>query len=234
MAWLTNMLGNWDRDLLLSLNSFAGSNTRWIWSLANNDLFRGVPIFLFLTGLWFSSDCEKRRGRMLAGLLATCLATMLSVWLQFHLAFHIRPLLDPLLPLDVVDPAWRASWDRPYSFPSDNATLFFSLATVIFLENRLIGLLCFLWTMGVIALPRVIFGWHFPSDILGSLVLGPAGVLLFGNNPFLRAAAERALTLFERHMHVVHALLFIFLAETYNLFRSVEAAAKSLMKIVHP
>jgi len=227
------MLSNLDRDLLLALNSLAGNDTRYIWSLANNDLFRGFPIFFPLVALWFSSDCKKRRSRMLAGLFVVCLTTVLSVWLQFHLTTHIRPLLDLTLPLKVVDPAWRIIWDRTGSFPSDTATLFFGLVTVIFLENRLIGLFCFLWTIAIIALPRVIFGFHNPSDIFGAMILGSGGVLLFSKIPFLRMQIERTLVWFEGRMYLVHALLFVYLAETYNMFRSVEGAGKFLMQIVY-
>jgi membrane-associated phospholipid phosphatase len=225
--------GNLDRDLLLTLNSLAGSDTRHIWSLGNNDLFRGFPLFFPLVALWFSSDCKKRRSRMAAGLLAVCLTTVLSVWLQFHLTIHTRPLLDQTLPLKVVDPAWRLLWDRTGSFPSDNATLFFGIATVIFLENRLIGSFCFLWTIGIIALPRVIFGWHYPSDIFGAMILGSGGVLLFSKIPFLRIQFERTLFWFEGRMYLVHALLFLYLAETYNVDRSVQGAGKFLMQLFH-
>jgi membrane-associated phospholipid phosphatase len=188
-------------------------------------------VFFSLVALWFSSDCKKRRSRMLVGLLAVCLTTVLSLWLQFHLTIHTRPLLDQTLPLKGVDPVWRTIWDRTGSFPSDTATVFFGFVTVIFLENRLVGLFCILWTIGIIALPRVIFGWHYPSDILGAMILGSGGVLLFSKIPFLRFQFERTLSWFEGRMHLVHALLFLYLAETYNMFRSVQGAAKYLMQI---
>ena len=84
-------------------------------------------------------------------------------------------------------------WDRPGSFPSDTATLFFGLSTVIFLENRLIGLFCFVWTAAIVALPRIIFGWHYPSDIIGALILGSGSVFLFEKTPYLRMLFERLL-----------------------------------------
>ena len=39
--------------------------------------------------------------------------------------------------------------------------------------------------------------------------------------------------LFEGRMYVVHALLFIFLAEASNLFLSLEAIGKYLVQILH-
>jgi membrane-associated phospholipid phosphatase len=156
------MSGNLDQQFLLTLNSLAGSDL--IWKFSDNPLFRGFPIFFSLVAVWFVHDCNKRRSRILIGLFAACVATVLSVWLQFHLDTHTRPILDPALHLKS-DPAWTANWDRTNSFPSDTATLFFGLATVILIENRLAGVLCFLWVIVVIAIPRVVFGWHYPSDI---------------------------------------------------------------------
>jgi undecaprenyl-diphosphatase len=214
---------SWDRELLLWLNSFAAS--RWyVWELAGNSLFRGFPVFFSLVALWFA-DSKERRSRMLAGLLATCVAIALSLWMQFHLANHTRPFLDPAIPLNIADQGWILDWDRRGSFPSDTATVFFALATVIFLENRLVGLFCLFWVAVIIAIPRVIFGWHYPTDIVGSLALGVACVLCF-NTVHLRTLFERTLILFERRMYIVHALLFIFLAEAFETFLSLHKLAK--------
>ncbi|MCK1540696.1 phosphatase PAP2 family protein [Bradyrhizobium sp. 179] len=226
---------SWDRDLLLWLNSLSASH-EYVWELANNSLFRGFPVFFSLVSLWFADDSRERRCRMLAGFLATCVATVLSVWLQFHLATHTRPFLDPALPLnmavlDRIDPQLRFVWDRRDSFPSDTATLFFALATVILLENRLVGLLCLLWVAVIIAVPRVIFGWHYPTDIVGSLVLGLACVLLFNTVPYLRTLFERTLILFESRMYIVHALVVIFLIEASGLFLSVQKLGKTLVQL---
>ena len=168
---------------------------------------------------------------MLAGLLAVCLATVLSVWLQFHLTPHIRPLLDPALNLKIFDPTWSLTvWHRKGSFPSDTASLFFALATVIFLETRLVGLICFCWVVAMIAVPMVVFGFHYPSDMFGSLVLGPTVVLLFNKIPYLRPLIERGLILFKDRMYIVHALLFVFLTEAFNLFGSLQRLGGQLLR----
>ena len=224
------MGGNLDQELLLKLNAIAGTHTG-LYELATNSLFRGFPIFGSLVALWFADDGRQRRGRMLAGLFGVCLATVLSVWLQFHVVVHTRPLLDPSLHLNTVEVPW--TWDRQGSFPSDTATLFFGLATVVLLESRLAGLLCFLWATVVIALSRVAFGFHYPSDIIGSLILGVAFVFFFSTFPYPRKMLERILSAFGERMYLVHALLFIFLAEASNLFLSVEQLGKNLVQMVH-
>jgi undecaprenyl-diphosphatase len=224
--------GNLDREILLAFNSLAGDDTL-LWGLGNNGLIRGFAIFFPLVALWFAGDSIERRSRMLAGLIAVCLATLLSVWCQFHLDIHLRPLLDPTLPLKIVNPQWATLWDRTGSFPSDTATLFFSLSTVVFLENRLIGLFCFLWAAAIVTLPRVIFGWHYPSDIIGAAILGSGSVFLFEKIPYLRVLLERLLILFEGRRYLVHALLFIFLAEASNLFSSLQQMEKYFVRMIH-
>jgi membrane-associated phospholipid phosphatase len=217
--------GNADTEILLTLNSLVGKDAlldKLLVALFTNALIRGFPIFFCLIALWFSVDCIKRRSRILVGLLATCITTVLSVWLQYHLTPHIRPLIDPALHLNIIDPKWLTNWDRQGSFPSDTATLFFSLVAIIFLENRLVGCLCFLWALPTIGVIRVIVGWHYPSDIIGGLVLGAGGVYLFNKIPYLETLIERALKLFERRMYIVHALVFIFLADAYTLFHGLQ------------
>jgi undecaprenyl-diphosphatase len=230
MNLLTMAFADLDRDILLTLNSFGGAN-KDLWELANNSLFRGFPLFFSLPALWFSGGHRELRGRMLAGLLAVCLVTILSVWLQFHVDVHTRPILDPALHLETAVPA--GTWDRTSSFPSDTATLFFGLAAVVFVEERLVGLFCFVWVAVIIAIPRVIFGFHYASDIVGSLILGSACVFMLAGSPYPRRLFERMLMRFEGRMYVVHALLFVVLAEASNLFLSLQALGKELVRLLH-
>jgi len=85
------------------------------------------------------------------------------------------------------------------------------------------------WALVTVGIGRVAFGWHYPSDIVGSLVLGPGCVYLFNNIPYLKTLFERVLKLFEGRMYIVHALLFIFLADAYNLFDSLQSIAKTIV-----
>jgi membrane-associated phospholipid phosphatase len=169
---------------------------------------------------------------MLAGLTAVCLATLLSVWCQYHLNVHLRPLVDPTLPLKNLEPQWATIWDRRSSFPSDTSTLVFGLSMVVFLENRLVGLLCLLWAAVIVALPRVMFGWHYPSDVVGAAILGLGSVFLFEKIQYLRMLFERLLIMFEGRIYLVHAFLFIFLAEASALFVNVQQIGKYFIQML--
>jgi len=96
----------------------------------------------------------------------------------------------------------------------------------------LVGLICFLWAIVVVAMSRVAFGFHYPSDIIGSLILGSGFVFLFNKLPYPRVAFERMLFAFSGRMYLVHALLFVFLAEASNLFLSLEQLGKDFVRLV--
>ncbi|MGB9763496.1 MAG: phosphatase PAP2 family protein [Minisyncoccia bacterium] len=58
-----------------------------------------------------------------------------------------------------------------WSFPSGHATFFFALAAAVYLYNKKWGWGLFLIAL-IITLSRIIVGVHYPSDILGGMVIG--------------------------------------------------------------
>ena len=51
------IIGNWDRELMLSLNSLVGSDGLYpLLVLVNDPLFTRSPIFFALVAVWFSGD----------------------------------------------------------------------------------------------------------------------------------------------------------------------------------
>jgi membrane-associated phospholipid phosphatase len=232
------MIASLDVQIVTHLSSWISIHHVWhkvFDVIVNNPLLRGFPVFFPLIALWHSGENRKRRVRMLAGFLATCAATLISVVIQHHVHSHIRPFLDPALHLQEFAPNGNWSWDHLDSFPSDSATLFFALATVLFRENRLAGAIAFLWSLFSVGLVRVALGWHYPSDVAGALILGPLCVLLSEHTHWLIDRMERLLSRFQSRPYIVHAAVFLFLADAYWLFYGLEgvysgiqASAKSL------
>ena len=220
--------GNTDIELLLTLNSLLGSNdvhNKFLWSIVNNALVRGLPIFFPLVALWFFGDCRKRQSRI-AGRAACSLYSDRPVAL---VAISHCPAHTPVFRPDASFKHRRTMAIRTSRFVSQrhgNTVLFVSCYSA--LRKSIAGYFCFLWTLAIIGVPRVAFGWHYPSDIVGSLVLGPGCVYLFNKIPYLVTLFERVLRLFEGRMYIVHALLFVFLADAYNLFLGLQAISKIL------
>jgi undecaprenyl-diphosphatase len=59
-----------------------------------------------------------------------------------------------------------------YSFPSGHSTFFFAISAAIYLYNKKWGLWFFLASI-FMNISRIIGGVHYPSDILGGMILGP-------------------------------------------------------------
>jgi undecaprenyl-diphosphatase len=217
---------NFDLRILLDLNSMVPPNSRGaiFWDfIGSNPLCRGFPVLFPVAVLWFSSDSRKRRSRMLVGLLSACLAVLLSVGIQHHINIHVRPFLDPTLHLQSTPPPWTLAFRHLNSFPSDTATLFFALTAVAFLEQRMAGCIAFLWSLIAACAARVATGWHYPSDIVGGFVLGIGCVILATRIRPIQTFFERRLERWQPRMYIVHALLFLFLADAYVLFSGLQS-----------
>ena len=230
------MLGQFDTNIVLWLNAILSSHF-WLAkaasALALNPIARGVPIFVPLIVLWFSPDHIADRGRMVLGLAGTCFATLLSVLLQKHLDVDVRPFFDPAMHLYQVNRVDLSQWDRINSFPSDTATLYFALSTVIFLEWRLAGALSYIWSFITAGICRAALGFHYPSDILAGILLGVSMVLLFAAASPFAQRLQRHLGEFGPRKAWIHAALFLLLADAYSQFEGLQGVMRLLTRIGH-
>jgi undecaprenyl-diphosphatase len=130
----------------------------------------GIVLYpLVLLGLWFRSagEMERRRRVLLLAVFAAVLA--LGVNVVLNVAF---PRPRPFLAL----PAQVLVAPRPHdaSFPSDHAAFTSAIGTTLLLGREtgwgipsLLGAL-------LIGTSRIIVGVHYPSDILGGVLVGVA------------------------------------------------------------
>ncbi|MCU1291577.1 MAG: phosphoesterase PA-phosphatase related protein [Bryobacterales bacterium] len=170
-----------DRMIVTHLNHFAGRSTfidAVILLLADEALW-AVLLVCCLWYFWFrkSSDVQRVRERLLAGVLGTAISGAVSRILQVTVHSHARPLHDPSLGFHVilgVDPEAHNHWN---SFPSDHAAIYFALATITAGQSRVAGGVAYILAF-LSAFARVYAGYHWPSDIFGGAATGIACVLL--------------------------------------------------------
>jgi undecaprenyl-diphosphatase len=232
-----------DISISIFFNSFAH---RW-WTFDEivsfieiNELVKGglfLTVFFFL---WFQSKEETRsaevteKRQILLYTLLVCIPGLLVVRaLAALLPFRARPLDNPVLhlrPTAGFDPHHFVPWS---SFPSDHAFLFFALAAGMFLVNRKVGYLLYLHSILLIAVPRLIIGIHYPSDLIVGALLG-MGSAYTAKWPRWRSLVTRpAWRLQEWSPGLFYGCLFFISAETAELYNPLRTAAIGTLKLLH-
>lgn len=169
---------------------------------------------------------------MTFGFLGVMAAVLISVKLQTLLPSHLRPVFDESLPLENILGWSRAHWaNRIYSMPSDTATAFFAISTIVFVENKRLGLLCLLWTSIVAGMSRVALGLHYPSDILGGFVLGGGLIYCCSRMTAAHDFIEKMFIRFDPRSIAMNIIAFLFLEEAYHLFEGLQRLYELASKI---
>jgi membrane-associated phospholipid phosphatase len=163
----------------------------WLGDLANPiaDLGNPVPqVLLLLAGLAVALRAGRRQAAV-AGLVLVVGANLTTLLLKHALA---APRLDPVLGYAQVGES---------SFPSGHATAAFAMAAAwtLFVPPRwrLVAACAGFFLASLVAASVVVLRYHFPSDVLGGLLVAVAwmaGTKLecLSNRP--RAAPKRGLT----------------------------------------
>jgi len=143
---------------------------------------QGVIVVSLLWCCWFSALTAELRGRVISGTLAAVAAAVFAFLLQRTLSASPKPIFDPVLefqlPATLGDlGAGSASFPNSHTFPSERATMFAGLAIAIFLIRPKIGLVALACTIAV-EMSRIYLGFHYPTDIIGSVSLAAAMVWL--------------------------------------------------------
>jgi undecaprenyl-diphosphatase len=154
--------------------------------------FNAAAIFVLVAAaalLWFVA---RPGGSLRPKIAATSAATATAVALLGNVVlgqlwYHQRPFAGP--PHQTLLLVQHAADN---SFPSDHATVAFSIAFAVMAVYRRVGL-ALLVVAVAIAVDRVFVGVHYPIDVAASLLVGLASALLVttaGRSP-IRWAVER-------------------------------------------
>jgi undecaprenyl-diphosphatase len=222
---------DFDFTIVLFLNKFVGKSRLFDGSvelISEKHILEGVLFVALLWLIWFKDKHEESRIRLFMGGAAAVLAGLLSRLLQLAIPFHVRPLYNTDLTL-----TWPIGVERGFlkhwnSFPSDHASLFFALATLIWISDRRLGLFAFFWA-AITSSTRIYLGYHYPTDILGGAALGIFMVILFQRLPLPRVV-YRLLDWERYHSPSFYAVAFIATYQAATLFEDVRGIAQQIVQ----
>lgn len=224
MHWIP-FITTWDDRFLLWLNSFVGRwpvFDRFVGVLLNtSELQFGVIVAVYYW-LWFRNEPPKQEQRatlVMTGLASFCALTATRL-LILMLPFRARPVARPELHFLV--PAGYDATERVWSsFPSDHAVMAFTISTGFWLVSRRVGVWAYLHSVIIICAPRVYFGLHHPSDIIGGALLGVAVALMATRMSLVRPIAVRILYVEQRYRGLFYLSFFLLLQQVVVMFSNL-------------
>jgi hypothetical protein len=108
----------------------------------------------------------------------------------------------------------------------------FALAMGFWMVSRPVGLLAFLHSALTICMPRMYYGLHHPSDLLGGALIGMLFVLVLTREAVSRPVMVRVLYYEQRHRGVFYLGFFLLLQQIVVMFNSLRSIISALLKLL--
>lgn len=158
---MINQINILDRNIVKSLNGFFAKHNNFLFKFCAEYSIYSLPLILII--LWFWSQQAKKVA--LRAFFSAILAWPILANIIGHFVNRARPF--------EISGVKELIFHRPdYSFPSDHAAALFAIAFSFWFSGyKKLSLAIFILGI-VISFFRVATGIHFPTDILGGLVIG--------------------------------------------------------------
>jgi len=154
-----------DLKIFYFLNNFAGQFKIFdAFAIFFAEYFGYFLIAFFLFFLYFSKRAKLEKLRLFWTTAVSIIVSRYAITEIIRFFYHrLRPFAAYQVNQLVSDSNW--------SFPSGHAAFFFAMAAAIYLYNKKWGVGFFIAAI-LISASRVIAGVHYPSDILGGMIIG--------------------------------------------------------------
>lgn len=157
LHWLQNIHNEVLDYVMMFITSMGNGGLLWIF----------ISIMLISIPKVGKENTEQKKKRRYYGILM-----LISLAVTAMLGnLIIKNIVQRLRPFQVDTSVIPLIYPKEYSFPSGHTSSSFAAATILFLYNFKMGSVAFV-VAGLIAFSRMYFFVHFPTDILGGMVLG--------------------------------------------------------------
>jgi PAP2 superfamily len=212
--------------LMQVIGSLAGSwelLDRAMYPLLHNDLLKGVPFAAALLVPWAVPQPPHQEAERMSALhiaLAAMGSLMVGRIIQ-NVIESPRPLMVP--DIAAMYPAafqgYQFDWN---SFPSDHMALYFAIALGTLWLRRPWGIALLIWSLAVVAFPRLYVGYHYPLDILGGMTVATVSLaILWWARGWLSVPLGKVDHLATRHPTLAMAGMFCLCFQIATVFDSV-------------
>ena len=176
---------SWDVATVLFFNKFCGKSQFWdtiVLLFLSVDALRTAILVALTAGIWQYGKSKSDTGaqRRVLYILFSIILTLGIIEILNALIDSPRPIVtlgnliyNPITTSDT-QTLWREGWVRNPkhgSFPSDTVALLATIATGLFLCNRILGIGAFLFVLIAGIIPRLYFGLHYTSDLVLGLII---------------------------------------------------------------
>ena len=219
LIWLNQFMFRWPHlDMFL----------RWLLSA---NIVKFLPIVLVVCWLWFERTPKQAFNRqiLVESLLTGFAALFIARFLALMLPFRERPFLTPELHfVTPIETGLLRTWS---SFPSDHAVMAFALAASLFRISPRIGIWACFHAAVIICFPRLYFGFHYPSDLIGGGLIGITLVLAASRLQGRHAVTGFLLDVERKHPAMFYAIGFFALFEIAEMFDSIRDFAAHTFRV---
>lgn len=209
--------------------------------IENAYAFKGLAMVSMLWYLWFkdSNPLSETKAIIVNAIVGCILALVVTSAINYVAPFQATPMANELIRFQipsgvVIDRSANVGHGWINSFPSHHATMFYALATGIFLASRRVGWFAFVYVTLFIAFPRVYLGYHYPTDILAGATVGVSTAMLVNQRFFRDIYRKPLMTLMMKYPALSQTVVFIVTFEIavlfYDAINFLKLVVKCLLK----
>ena len=202
--------------------------------LLSNTPAKGLLFASLMWWAWFRSEESKPTDRevVLSTLLAGMVSLSISQLLQRLLPFRPRPVFLSALDLKIPYTGDAESVLNLSSFPSDHAAFFYALAMGFWFLSRRLGTVLLVLVTVLICLPRLILGYHYPTDVIAGALIGFGTVYLIHAYVDIGPLSSIAKLWEQRSAGTLYMCFFILNYLIAAFFEPLRSLAKFIRSIV--